>query len=423
MDSFVKGLKCINCEEQYPISPMFEGCPRCRSEHFSANVAVDYDYGRISVNLSRQAFAAWKGEGLWKYAPLLPVGPAAYQISLQEGGTPLVKCGRSSEDLGLKVMVKDESRNPTWSYKDRLACVATAKALEFGAAVTTIASTGNHGAATAAYAAKAGLDCIVFTLPTIPLAMKGLMQGYGAKVIATTWAGRFKFITHGVHNLNWYPLGTYATPLPTGNPYGVEGYKTIAYELCLQLDWDVPDLILCPVANGEGFFGIWRGFKEAKLLGLIDKTPRMVAVELMGGPLSHALKENLDYPQTVPARDSVAFSINGTISSYAAFKTIQDSDGMAIEVSDKDIMAAQEILGREGLYAEPASASSIAALCKMKRLGLLTGISSAIGIVTSSGLKDPESTSQKKGDLPVVEPELKQLAKVLKEHYHFSSSI
>ena len=416
------GLKCINCGEKYPISPMLEGCPRCQDSQFSSSVSVCYDYEHVGKDLTREKFSSWQGVGLWRFAPLLPVSPEN-QVSLHEGGTPLIKCERPSEDLGLRVHIKDESRNPTWSYKDRLACVATSKALEFGAKVTTIASTGNHGAATAAYAAKANLDCVVFTVPTTPLAMKSLMQSYGAKVVATTWKGRFEFISHCVRNLDWYPLGTYGTPLPTGNPYGVEGYKTIAYEICLQLNWDVPDVVLCPVANGEGFFGIWKGFHEAKMLGLIDRLPKMVAVELVGGPLANAIRKNLRFPEPIGARESVAFSINGTISSFAALKAIRDSGGTAVEVSDDDIMTAQEILGQEGLYAEPASASSAAGLYQMAQTGQLAGISSAVCIVTSSGLKDPGSISDKKGDIPVIEPGLKQLATVLKECYHFDPKI
>ncbi|MGE5485478.1 MAG: threonine synthase [Ignavibacteriales bacterium] len=412
------GLKCVSCGAEYPVSRMFEGCPRCRDGEFAANLTVQYDYTDLN-GLTRQEFGSWKGEGLWRFAPLLPIEAEECRISLLEGDTPLVLCRGVSEKTGVQVFAKDESRGPTWSYKDRLACVATAKALEFGAKVTTVASTGNHGAATAAYAARAGLDCVVFTLPTASEAMLSLMQAYGAKLVATTFYGRWDLMSHCVKNFGWYPLGNYVHALPTGNPFGVEGYKTIAYEICLQRDWEVPDIIVSPVAYGEGFYGIWKGFRELKQLGLIDRTPTMIAVEPSGGPLSNAVRNNLPAPVRVPSKKSVAFSINGDMIGMQALVAIRESGGTTVEVPDAEIMAAQAMFGREGLYVEPSSAASLAAVWKMARAGGLSGAKSIVCIITSSGLKDPGATAAVNPKPPVVEPQVDEMFRALKDVYGF----
>lgn len=418
----VTGLKCVWCGAEYPVSGMFQGCPRCKDGEFAANLIVQYDYSDLK-GLTREEFASWKGEGLWRFAPLLPVKSPECMVTISEGNTPLVRCPGIERKTGVKVFVKDESRNPTWSYKDRLGCVATAKGLEFGAKVTTVSSTGNHGASTAAYAARAGLDCVLFTLPTVSEAMLGLMQVYGAKLIATTFYGRWELMSYCVNNFGWYPLGNYVHALPTGNPYGTEGYKTIAYEICLQREWEIPDMILSPVAYGEGFNGIWRGFRELKDLGLIDRTPRMMAIEPTGGPLSNAVKKGLKAPVKVPSKKSVAFSINGDYMGMQAMVALRESGGSTVEVSDEEIMAAQSTMGGEGLYPEAASAAPVAALLKMAGEGALDGVESVVCIMTSSGLKDPGATTAVHVKPPVIEPRVEDMLRALRDAYGFEAAI
>ena len=417
----VTGLKCVSCGEEYPESMMFEGCPRCRDGEFASNLDVEYDYEDLR-GLTRDALSSWKGEGIWRFSALLPVAKQEHRVSLGEGNTPLLECPSISKLCDARILVKDEARNPTWSYKDRLACVATGMALQWGARVTTMASTGNHGAATAAYAARAGLDCVIFTLPTVPTAMLSLMQSYGAKVLSTTFYGRWRLVSYGVKTFGWYPMGNYVDALPTGNPYGGEGYKTIAYEICLQSGWRVPDMVVCPVGYGDGFHGIWKGFREMFDLGLIGKLPRMVAAEPEGGPISNAIDKRLRYPVRVVAKPTVAFSIRCDLTGVQSVLTVRESGGTAVGVSDPEIMAAQTLLGREGVYAEPSSAAAVAAAVRLAKSGDIGNGDTVVCILTSSGLKDPGATASVQPRPPEIEPNVDAMLRALKETFDFDPS-
>src|SRR5438105_3750199 len=234
----------------------------------------------------------------------------AMNRALAEGATPWIHLDRLGQRLGLpRLYAKDESQNPTWSYKDRLCSVAVTHAVETGARVITISSTGNHGASTAAYAARAGIPCVIFTLASVPETMKTLMQAYGAAVVACpTSESRWELMRQGIERFGWYPTGGFVVPPIGSNPYGVDGYKTIAYEVAEDLDWTAPDVVVVPSAYSDGLFGIWKGWTELQTLGLVKHAPRMIAAEPFG-PLAHALERGLQAPEPVEApAPSVAFS-------------------------------------------------------------------------------------------------------------------
>ncbi|MGB4136453.1 MAG: pyridoxal-phosphate dependent enzyme, partial [Microbacterium sp.] len=220
--------------------------------------------------------------GLFRYRPLLPIGEGPV-VSLDEGGTPLLPLLGTGAALGLpNLFVKDESRNPTWSYKDRLAAVAVTKAVQEGRDTVVVSSTGNHGAAVAAYAARAGIRCVVLTLASAPLAMTTLMQSYGAQVVALEVpTDRWVLMRRLVEDRGWAPMSGFVGPPSGSNPFGCEGYKTIAYELHAQLG-DVPDVVVAPVAYGDAIAGLERGFAELRTLGLTARTPRLIASEPFG---------------------------------------------------------------------------------------------------------------------------------------------
>ncbi|MFB6198937.1 MAG: pyridoxal-phosphate dependent enzyme, partial [Halobacteriaceae archaeon] len=177
-----RALQCLNCGETHEIGPLFEGCPTCRTDDFRSNVVPVYDLD--SIELSRSDFES-RDDGVWSYPELLPVA-SENSVSLGEGATPLIDAPEVAETLGISnLYVKDESQNPTWSYKDRLNSVAISKGLERGVNTVTVSSTGNHGASTAAYAARAGMDAIVFTTPGGPETMLAQMSSYGANIVAT----------------------------------------------------------------------------------------------------------------------------------------------------------------------------------------------------------------------------------------------
>lgn len=407
--SAATGLRCLACGATFPLAPMFEGCPICAAEDDRVNLRVTYDYDAARKTLTPDAVAGRGRRGIWRWAELLPIDQEGARISLGEGDTPLLPV--RGRELG-EVWVKDESRNPTWSYKDRLCAAAVSYGVQSSAQICAVSSTGNHGAAAAAYAARAGMPCIVFTRPDVPATMKILMQIYGAKVLATTRLGRWALLRAGTDQAGWYPMSNFTMP-PTGNPYGVEGFKTIAFELAEQLGWRAPGTVIVPTGYGEGLSGIWHGFEDLQALGLIDSTPRMIAAETAtSGSLATALASGASRPVRVETSPSLAFSINAANTTYQALKALRDSGGCSIQVNDDEILDAQGHLGRQGLFAEAASAISLAALISGHAAGM-TLPEPVVVIMTSSGLKDPHAAQARLEPVVEVVPEWEALVPLL----------
>lgn len=391
--TFAVGLRCVRCGASYGLGPLFEGCTACATPEFRAGLTPAYDYAAIRAALGdSRRLAEAQQPGIWRYRRLLPVTDAAHAVSLGEGSTALVPLPRLARELGLaELWLKDESRNPTWSFKDRHATVAVGKALDFGARTVAVSSSGNHGMAVAAYAARAGLTCVVFTYPGLPAPARALIEAYGARLVVTTREGRWAGVREGVRDRGWYPATT-CTEIPTGSPYGHDGYKTIAYELHEQLGGAPPDLVAIPTSYGEGLFGVWKGFDELRRLGLSAEAPRMLACEPAGGPLAVAFADGGRRPIVrVPPRETVARGIGGTISCYLAVAALTASGGSVAQATDDEILGAQRDLARQGIVAEPAGSAGLAGLRALARRGELRPGQRVVVINTSSGLKSPEA--------------------------------
>ncbi|HEU5320144.1 MAG TPA: pyridoxal-phosphate dependent enzyme, partial [Methylomirabilota bacterium] len=361
---------------------------RCRAEGVAVNLTVEYDLAPLA-GVTPETFAP-PGKGLWRFRHLLPAR-SARPVSLGEGATPLVHLERLGARLGLpNLYAKDESRNPTWSYKDRLCATAVSHAVEIGARVITISSTGNHGASTAAYAARAGLPCVIFTLASVPETMKTLMQAYGAAVVACpTSESRWQLMREGIERCGWYPTSGFIVPPIGSNPYGIEGYKTIAWEIAEDLGWTAPDVVVVPSAYSDGLYGIWKGWAELQTLGLVKDTPRMIAAEPFG-PLADALERGLEAPELVPGGQSVAFSIASRYGTWQGLAALKQSGGAGVRITDEGLFEAQRALGREeGLFVEPSSATSLTAVMQLAARKALDPEQTIVVVLTSGGLKDP----------------------------------
>ena len=417
--SYAVDLQCINCGKNYALIPMFEGCPACRTQHFTSNLVVNYDLERLREegveNLCNDR------PFLWKWNKLLPVNHETNIVSLGEGETPLIPFKNSGDFFGIdRVFIKDESRNPTWSHKDRMCSVLISKAVEFGAKVIAVSSTGNHGASAAAYAARAGLDCVIFTVSYTTSTMLTFMQAYGAKVVALpTSQDRWRLLKQCVKELGWFTTSSYITPPLGNNPYGTDGYKTIAYEIWLQMDRRVPDIIIDPVSYASTLFGIWKGFSELKELGLIDKVPRMVAAERFGS-LENAIRNDLQFIEPVKTEETIAISIAVSSSGFYGLKSIRESSGMAVSVNDGEIISMQEALGKKGMFYEASSVASASALKKLVAKGDIHKDDSVVLIMTSSGLKDPSPIREMIPEVPVIRPHLTALGDTLRQIYNFA---
>jgi len=396
----VLGLQCVRCGAHYPADHFADDCPACRPVARS-NLMVVYDE---TLRAPRAKPAADAGRGLWRYGDLLPVGQAE-GVSLGEGGSPLHRLDCAGSGIGVAHLLgKDETRNPTWSFKDRLACMAVSSAKKMGAGVIVSSSSGNAGAAAAAYAAKAGLACVIFTFKGTAGPMLTQMRAYGATVIACeNKADRWTLMEHAVRTYGWFPTSPFFGPVVGSNPYGIEGYKTLAYEIAEQMNWNVPDWCVVPVCYGDALLGMWRGFEDMMAFGWTDRMPRMVAAEVYGS-IGAALAVGSDTPPDVRKNyETVAVSIGATRGTFQALDIVRRSGGTAITIVDDEMMRWQHTLASsEGLYVEPASAAGLAAVEQLKQAGRLGSDDTVVSLLTASGLKDPAATADRQGDLRVV---------------------
>ena len=413
MDSRATGLRCTYCSAAYPLDPVWAGCPACVREDFVYPVAVEYDLSGLSA-----AELGPAGHGVWRWSPLLP--PVGAKVTLEEGGTPVLDCPRLAERAGLRrLLLKDESRNPTWAHKDRAMAVGISDAIARGATAVTISSSGNAAISAAAYAARAGLRCIVFLSDNAPLISRSVVQRYGAIAVATSIVGRWELMEQGVREFGWYPLGGWTRTAYTGNPYASEGYKTIAYELWQDLGDELPDAIVVPTAGAEVIFALERGFTELRGIGAIERIPRLVAAEpAAGAPMFHALAQNLDHIPAVPHAETVATSIGASVGSYRGIVAIRETSGTDVAVTESEILDAYAQLARdEGIFAEPSAAAATAGALQLAHDGLLPAGSTVLSISSSGGLKDPKTAAAGLVEAPVVEPDFAAFRAAVREAY------
>ena len=334
--------------------------------------------------LTRLALFKKKGLGIWRFAAALPFPPGVAPVSLGEGGTPLIQLKNMKSKLRLDgLYAKNDGQNPTGSFKDRGISVAVTRAKSLGAKALVCASTGNTAASLAAYGAKAGIRTVV-VVPKDGVASGKLGQAfhYGARVFGV--AGNFDDALRVVFDLvkkddRFYLMNSI-------NPFRLEGQKVAAFEIYEQLGV-VPDYVVLPVGNAGNISAIWKGFKELRASGIIRTSPKMVGVQAEGAaPLAAAFAsrrsfEAWEQPRTVAS----AIRIGNPVSWKKALRAIEESGGMAVTVSDKEIMEAREDLGaEEGLLVEAASAAPVAALPKLG----LPRRAKIVCIATGNGLKD-----------------------------------
>ena len=324
---------------------------------------------------------AWAGL-LETYKEYLPVTEKTPLISLKEGNTPLIRANNLSEELGVNIYVKYEGLNPTGSFKDRGMVMAVAKAVEEGSSSIMCASTGNTSAAAAAYAARCGLTCSV-VIPEGNIALGKLAQAliYGAKVIAIQ--GNFDDALNIVRSITEKNAITLVNSL---NPYRIEGQTTGAYEICDVLG-DAPQYLAIPVGNAGNITAYWRGFRRYQEAGRSKNLPKMIGFQAAGAaPI--VLDKVVEQPETV----ATAIRIGNPASWKSAVEAAENSGGFIKMVTDGEILAAQRLLAqKEGVFAEPASAASVAGVIKEAKQGLFNKEDTVVCVLTGNGLKDPDT--------------------------------
>ena len=377
---------CIACGAKYGANEITYSCKRCGDI-----LEIKYDYDLLKAKLKK---SNWKSLplSLWRYKDFMPIQDPSKIVSLNEGGTGLHLCQRLASHVGLEYLyAKNEGENPTGSFKDRGMTVGITKAVELDMKTVICASTGNTSASLAAYAAKAGLQSIVL-IPSGKIALGKLAQAmvYGAKVVQIR--GNFDQALKMVLELSEQNREIYL--LNSINPYRLEGQKSLAYEICDQLNGEPPDRVIVPVGNAGNISAIWKGFVEFHKLGLIDKLPKMTGIQAEGAaPIAEAIKNGRDeiVPEKRPETIATAIRIGAPVSWKKAIRAIRDSEGTAETVTDKEILEGQKMLARtEGLFVEPASASSIAGLKKLFEAGEIDKDEVVVCVTTGHGLKDPD---------------------------------
>jgi len=401
--------ECINCGRIYPIDEIVYFCKDCGDL-----LEVKYSHSELekaAINNRWQTVPL----SVWRYRDFMPISDPSKIVSLNEGGTGLHLCKNLGEKLGLKQLyVKNEGENPTGSFKDRGMTVGVTKALELGVKAVICASTGNTSASLAAYAAKAGLQCAVL-IPSGKIAYGKLSQAmiYGAKVLQVR--GNFDQALDIVLRLSEKHGGIYL--LNSINPFRIEGQKSLGYEICNQLGQEAPDRIIVPVGNAGNISAIWKGFKEFHAIRLVKDLPMMTGIQAAGSaPIVQAFKTRSDtiIPVDEPETIATAIRIGAPVSWKKALTAIRESHGIAEKVTDAEILEAQKTLARtEGLFVEPASASSIAGLIKLIDNEAISKDECVVCITTGHGLKDPD-TAVKVSEKPIeVDAEIEAIEQVL----------
>jgi len=373
-------LRCFNCHTQYPPQTTNYRCEKCGG------------LLEVSFQISGRK-TPWKNKGLsvWKYRELLPIDNERFVTTLAEGGTGLHRCQRLGREIGLtRLFVKNEGENPTGSFKDRGMTVALSKARELGKRKVVCASTGNTAASLAAYSARAGLKCIVI-VPEGKVAAGKMLQVmiHGASIFQVS--GDFDEAMRAVVTLTERRKGFYL--MNSLNPFRLEGQKTLAFEVCDQLDGAAPDILMLPVGNGGNISAIWKGFTEFQTLGITKTRPRMIGIQAENAaPIAKAVKrkQNKIQPVTNPRTIASAIRIGSPVNWTKVLPAINESRGTAETVSDKEILRAQrDLASKEGIFIEPASAASIAGLRKSREAGRVDRSDLVVCVTTGHGLKDP----------------------------------
>jgi threonine synthase len=388
--------ECINCKTTYGIDEIVYFCKKCGD-------ILEIKFGTNELAENRRA-SGWKTMPLsvWRYRPFMPIHEATELVTLSEGGTGLHRSDRLGAELGIKnLYVKNEGENPTGSFKDRGMTVGVTKAVELGARHVICASTGNTSASLAAYAARAGIRCTVL-IPSGKIAYGKLSQAmiHGAKVLQVK--GNFDEALEFVFKLAEKHKEIYL--LNSINPFRIEGQKSLGYEICEQLNYEAPDRVVIPVGNAGNISAVWKGLSEFYQLGLIKKLPKMTGIQASGSaPIAQAIRTNSDkiIPVESPETVATAIRIGAPVSWKKALNAIRESHGTAETVTDEEILDAQKTLARiEGIFVEPASASSIAGLKKLAKKGIVMENEKVVCITTGHGLKDPD-TAVKSSEKPL----------------------
>lgn len=413
----MNGYRCIACTKTQ--SADFAGflCPSC-----GGNLDITYDYDEIVNEIERATVD--RARYLFTFAPFLPVKRPDFGFPLRVGKTPLYAAKRLGESQGLRnLYLKDDTVNPSASSKDRASAIAVQRAMEIGAQVISVASTGNAGSSLACVAAAVGMQAVVFVPETAPVAKLTQSLSFGASVLAIrgNYDDAFDLCLAASEEFGWFNRST------GYNPFTREGKKICAYEIWESLDGRAPDRVVVPTGDGNLLSGMWKGWRDLKAVGLIDRLPKMdCAQSESSAAISSSVRKLRDEGSSAPdwstfvVEEVTATTIADSISvdrprdGLAAVKAVIESGGEALTVPDDDILAAIPEMARlSGIFPEPAAAAPWAAVKQMVRDKKIAADELVVCLVSGSGLKDIVSARTAAGEPKVIDPSVEAVKDAL----------
>lgn len=400
-------LQCVKCKKYFTEQQTTSHCLSC---HGPLDVEYDYDYIKSRLN-----FYALKNAPISaaKYLNLYPICDLNKLVSLNEGGTPLKKSKKIAKELGLnKLYFKDETSNPTGGFKDRGSLVEITKAMEMGAKAVITASTGNMAASVSAYASQAGIPAYVVVPEGTPLGKLAQTLAYGGRVIQVrgTYSECAVLAEEIAKKHKFYLAGDYV--------FRGEGQKSQGFEIVEQLFWRAPDFVMVPIGVGTNISAIYKGFKEMHILGFIEKMPKFIGVQPKGSNVVvESFKKKTKKMKTIlkPKTVASAVSVSDPLDGLKALNAIYETKGLAVQVSDQEILNAEkELANKESIFVEPSAALPVAALKNLVKNKTIKKNDTVVIVATGNGLKDPVTMLRILPSPPSIEPKLEEVDKYLK---------
>ena len=387
----IKYCQCVKCGATYAPAPDITTCT-C-----GGILDVIYDYDYIKAKFNKETLANRDDPTMWRYRELLPIEEDTVPAGLRVGMSPMYEAPNIAKDLGIaRLYIKDDGVNPTASLKDRASAMAVTKAREAGYDTIACSSTGNAASSLAGNAAKAGLKTYIFVPARAPKGKIAQLMMFGANLTAVdgSYEETFELSKAAIDKHGWYNRNAAI------NPYLSEGKKTVAHEICEQLDFIAPDFVAVSVGDGCTIAGVYKGLYDMYMVGLIDKIPRIISVQAQGCcPINTAVMTDTPWqPQEENTfADSIAVGVPRNPDK--ALGAIKNSNGVCVNVTDDEIREAQKYLAKNaGVFGEPAGVTATAGLIKLSREGKLPADATVVSIVTGNGLKDIESAIKSVGE-------------------------
>jgi len=376
MNVRISAVRCLKCRSVLPVDDYLYGCPHCYEQEQNASVTLQY---KGSANILTEQ------KGMKRYTQFLPYSDFP---SLGEGNTPVAIIDRQAEALGLsKLYTKNEFQNPTGSHKDRMNPFFIARAIDLGKNVVCCASTGNEAASLALYSAAAGLQCVCVATHAITPIWKTAVLAAGAElVMVDSMDERRVYLSEKIEEYGWY-CATNQLDVPVGSPcFGVQGYKTIAFELYEEFGKELPEYILIPVGRGDLLYGIYEGFADLAEQSMLKKIPRLVGIEPI--PRLERVLAGEDHRNKFPGDTSLTPSIGGYTATYQSQYALENSNGFAISVEQHTVVDAVKEFAQNGIYIESSSAITLTCLKEAMRQEKIPKGASVLIIATSHGYKN-----------------------------------